>query len=612
MNYFSDRKYLLFILTVLTVCSAQCVSAQNQLTSGLESGEWAVGFKVFHEYDQRRSYFPKYDYFGKRTGFPMGRPLQIAVWYPAKDKHPGNEFSYGDYIRFTASEIDFANDSKSARQSMVDEIVDRVAPAFHPQINRLLNQHVCVKLNADQAIGDFPLVIYAPPMNTSWFDNSVLCEYLASKGYVVLATTAKGEYTRMQGQGSRSIHVQADDIAYLAQFGRRFTNNEKIATIGFSRGGLANLIFAMKNKNVDATISLDGSIFSAGWLADIKASEYYEPAEFDSNLLMITKNLSAPQLNPATFYDQVQFCDKCLIRFDHGNHGYFSAHTLLLDLTIRDSIPEEQKKQFATFYVEMAEYVGSFLDHYVKEEQAFSEHQDKRFKHSFDFKTSTQKAIDPASIAFWINHRGIDYVNKIVAAIETTDSDFTKKLNWRDLNPIADQLANDGKHAEAVKVLLLSDKAFPDWYITNKQIADCYLQLDQQQNGIEHLRIALADNPRDSQVRDSLIRLGIQPPDYRNVRIEQEELSKYVGKYWMDEDRFKQIYVENDQLFMSANYWDQPMKIWPYKKDLFLVEGNDRRSNLQLLFQFNESGQVISLKTRGMNSGRVSEANQKE
>ena len=80
----------------------------------------------------------------------------------------------------------------------------------------------------------------------------------------------------------------------------------------------------------------------------------------------------------------------------------------------------------------------------------------------------------------------------------------------------------------------------------------------------------------------------------------------------VDEKRYREIYIKNNDVFILSNYWDRPLKVWPYSETLFLIEENDTRSNLQLIFQFDNNGKVVSLKTRGLNSGRLGEANIKE
>ncbi len=435
---------------------------------------------------------------------------------------------------------------------------------------------------------------------------------MTSKGYIVLSTTAKGEYTKLQSQSVRSIHVQADDIGYLLEFGRRFTKNDKIGTMGFSRGGLANIIFAFKNKNIDATISIDGSIFSQGWLEDIEQSFYYKPNDFSSNLLMITKNLANPQLNPSTFYDKVKYSDKCLLRFDHDNHNYFSAYYLLTDLIINRDLSEEEKDKYFKFYSEMTEYIGAFLDFYLNGKGEFKEHINKRFKHSFSFAKPERKVLNPDNINFWIMEQGADYVNRIVEDILKYQPDYLTKLSWRDLNNSADEMIREGKYEEAIKVLLLSNRAFPGWYLTNHKLGMCYQEVSNTYEAEKYYKLALLDNPRDVKSIDALRDLKITPEDYHKKRIRDDAIKKYLGKYRVDENRYREIYIKNNDVFILSNYWDRPLKVWPYSETLFLIEEDDTRSNLQLIFQFDNNGKVVSLKTRGLNSGRLGEANIKE
>lgn len=244
--------HLLFLLVIASGL-APCYG-QGTLPNNLAFGEFKVGFQIFHEYDRRRSFLPKRDYYNARTDFEVSRPMQVAVWYPAATNTKATQLKYGSYIGLSSSEVDFAKNTKIDRSKLIDETIASFPTAAREKTANLFNSNINVFMGAAQRKGDFPLLLYAPPQDTSFYDNSVLCEYLASKGYIVVATTAKGEYTRLQGLSSRSIEVQAEDLGYLLDFGRRFTKSDKIGTFGFSRGGLSNLLFALKNKNIDATV----------------------------------------------------------------------------------------------------------------------------------------------------------------------------------------------------------------------------------------------------------------------------------------------------------------------------------------------------------------------
>ena len=61
-----------------------------------------------------------------------------------------------------------------------------------------------------------------------------------------------------------------------------------VAALGFSLGGLSNILFADQNKDIDAVVTLDSSVMSKGWLEDLKASSFYNPEGFTAKLLMIS------------------------------------------------------------------------------------------------------------------------------------------------------------------------------------------------------------------------------------------------------------------------------------------------------------------------------------
>lgn len=97
------------ITTIFIVLSIICINgySQNKITKYLTYGEYSIGYKVIHTYDYSRSFFPKYDYYGKRTKYPIGRPIQISIWYPSPKGKELNNLQYQDYIGFTSSEINF-------------------------------------------------------------------------------------------------------------------------------------------------------------------------------------------------------------------------------------------------------------------------------------------------------------------------------------------------------------------------------------------------------------------------------------------------------------------------------------------------------------------------
>ncbi|MCG8331589.1 MAG: dienelactone hydrolase family protein [Chitinophagales bacterium] len=603
-----NSRLLSFIL-LLSFCATH-LHAQKVITNSLEYGTYSVGYQVIHTYDYSRSFFPKYDYYGKRTNYPIGRPMQISMWYPAKYNASSNRMQYEDYLGYTSSEVDFSKNTEQDREGVIQGILESVDHSKRAALKNLLEEHVQAYFEAEELIADFPIIIYAPAMNTSSMDNSIICEYLASKGYVVLAVLAKGEYTELQDFSIRSIHTQADDLAFLLAFAKEKYKSEKIGTLGYSLGGLANIILAMKNKDVDACASLDGSIVSEGWLNDIKESEYYDPENFASNLLIITKNLKNPQLNPATFYDKLRYSNKSFIRYDHNNHAYFSCLGLLYEMLINDELNQTDKRKAYAFYAEITMYVGTFFDRYIKNTGIFKAQATQSYERSFTFQESLAKPPNPNAIGGLIIDKGFDYVDKIISLTLTYDPRYIEGLNWGELQRTSNTLKDNNREEEAIQTLLLSAKAFPDWYLTHYKLGSLYELTGDKQSAEVHYRKALKDNPRHIESINALQAMDKEVEDYHHNRV--EDVSIYLGKYIVDSDRYKEIYEREGKLFLATNYWGEEVELWPYSRNKFIVEGDDGSFNLQILFQFDEEGKVSSLAVRGLNSGRINKQDIKE
>jgi pimeloyl-ACP methyl ester carboxylesterase len=107
----------------------------------------------------------------------------------------------------------------------------------------------------------FPVVIYAPSF-TSWsWENADLCEYLASYGYVVVASPGMGEKSRESTHDLSGVSAQASDVSFLIGYAASLPNTDmaKVAAMGFSWGGLSDLFAASRDNRIRALVSLDGS-----------------------------------------------------------------------------------------------------------------------------------------------------------------------------------------------------------------------------------------------------------------------------------------------------------------------------------------------------------------
>ena len=232
-----------FVLLSILFCCVASAQTVPRFRFSEQPGLHAVGLTVVEQYDHTRTYHPPAGVRSTPKTSERARPIQTLVWYPAQ---PSNamRMTVGDYTKLLASEADFANPQMSSEW---EAWTKGLAPA--------LNDSLSARLNAAPVGGRFPIVIYAPAA-FSW-ENADLCEYLASHGYVVIASSALDATTDVAG-----ANVQARDIAFLLAYAQKLPNTDTsaIAVAGWSFGGLSGLFAAARDSHIDALVELDGSM----------------------------------------------------------------------------------------------------------------------------------------------------------------------------------------------------------------------------------------------------------------------------------------------------------------------------------------------------------------
>ena len=120
--------------------------------------------------------------------------------------------------------------------------------------------------------------------STSW-ENADLCEYLASHGYLVIASPGMG-VQRESTHDLAGVEAQARDISFLVGYAGTVTSADPthVAVVGFSWGGLANVIAAARDNRIDALVALDGSMrYWPGIITqatDVRAENFTIPLMF--------------------------------------------------------------------------------------------------------------------------------------------------------------------------------------------------------------------------------------------------------------------------------------------------------------------------------------------
>jgi hypothetical protein len=180
-------------LSFLLFCAC-CGVATSQAASSFQFsfrqpfGKYAVGLKVMQQYDPERA-------FSANSGETPNskRPLQTLVWYPAMRSQTA-PMVLGDFEDLIARETSF---DEASLHGLSQDFVHAFMQGTESE------QTVSIR-DALPEQQRFPVVVYVSGLNAPNFENIELCEYLASNGFVVIASPSMGASTRhMQVNASK-------------------------------------------------------------------------------------------------------------------------------------------------------------------------------------------------------------------------------------------------------------------------------------------------------------------------------------------------------------------------------------------------------------------------
>ena len=235
---------------VLALCVCSCSVFADSQTSPFQflqkPGPYPVGLKVVDQYDRSRNYSANGS--PRTSAGDEARPLQTLIWYPSL-RSPAKPMTIGDYVRLADTEIHFnAPDEKQNRwRSLLKTSFD--IPLWAVQDAQLTKER-------------YPILIYAASDSSVSWENVDLCEYLASYGYVVLASASMGVSTRDMTDDLDGINAQARDISFLITYAKTLPDADisEVAVVSWSWGGNSSLFAAARDPRIDALVSMDGSM----------------------------------------------------------------------------------------------------------------------------------------------------------------------------------------------------------------------------------------------------------------------------------------------------------------------------------------------------------------
>jgi pimeloyl-ACP methyl ester carboxylesterase len=304
----------------------------------------------------------------------------VNLWYPAEKPEDLKPMRHRDYLaiqtgdlrvsRFAAKLVEYV------RTIVCKEVMGKPVAALSDRERRLLDEFwdtptACLR-DAMPRDGKFPLVLYHSGAQSSFEDNAVLCEFLASHGFVVVGSAFQ--------ETGRSFnvdpyHTSLRDLEFLIAYARRlsYVDWEHIGLAGHSAGAQGALIFCSQDASpVDAVVSLD-TTEDYHSVSDRRWEDMVKP------ILERAENIHTPFLmiaNCHAFFDlmdRLKHADRYYLTFaDVGHNDFISQGIVRHDLAARaspgDRNLQARRDAARAAYAPICESIVDFFDVHLKQD----------------------------------------------------------------------------------------------------------------------------------------------------------------------------------------------------------------------------------------------------
>ncbi len=322
--------------------------------------ERPIGFTVFLENDATRA----------TPQFPTGRPIQIALWYPAAAS--GRRLTYRDYVLLAAIETSQGSPAEPPPRDAIGDWKSFLASAgvTSKQADAFLATPMHAFRDAVPAPGRFPLVLIAQGNGQSAHDQAFLAELLAEKGYAVATTPSQariGGPMQSEQEIPAQAEAQAADLAFArnALRGKPQVRPGPYAVVGHSFGARSALLLAMRDSEVAALVSLDGGIGGRAGKGMIEKAAGFDRANATAPILHLYEEGDRFMVPDLELLRSLNRCDRWLVRVEGMRHVHFTSTGIMVRVLPPLAAATSADSRTASAWNAAAGSTVSFLDRFL-------------------------------------------------------------------------------------------------------------------------------------------------------------------------------------------------------------------------------------------------------
>jgi dienelactone hydrolase len=513
------RKFLLLVALLIAPTMA---SAQSRFTQTNPLGPNSVGLRVVEQYDYSRGYLGATD---PNTGKPVtgerARPIQTLIWYPA-ERENGRAMRAGDYLRLGATAEKFGQTPAERARLEAGYVEQQLAGLPAKRAQAELAAPMIAHRDAAARPGRFPVVIYAPSFGGDAFENADLCEYLASFGYIVIASPSQGQWAGGMTTDLEGTEAQMGDIQYLIGYAHNLpqADLQHLAVMGYSWGGLANVMAAAKDPRIGALVSLDGSV--RYWPDVVEQSRFLTPERVTAPLLYVAsapkqiEDLPVGWNKETSFLNKMKYADLYRVTMNPYVHANFAVmFSQRFGAESADANYGEGELSVANGWLET--YVRRFLDGYLKGDaagRAFLEAPVARSgapAHLLTVYRRKAEGVPPTrtSFAAELARQGFAQASAIYREFKKRAPSFD--ISDDDLITWGYTLLGNGDVPASVAILRLDTELHADSWNAWDSLGDAYAKNGDKASAIEAYRKSVVLNPENRNGVEQLTALGARP-----------------------------------------------------------------------------------------------------
>ncbi len=309
---------VLFFLPMILAGAAYAQNPGSVFWGKLPAGPFQAGFRLIEASDASRS-VPGNGAKGEGT-----RLMRIYIWYPAKPG-TGVRLRLDDYAQLARGDF---------RPAAVPV---PLAKGFDKaELAARLNTPSGAFRDAEAEAGKFPLLVLGQGLFfESPLSHFVLCEFLASHGYVVATSPLRGTRYRLVNLNVEDLETETRDMEFVRAAVRTmpFVDAGKLGVIGYDLGGMAGLIVSMRNPEVAGFLSLDSGILDKHFSGLPGSHPQYREDRFRIPWMHMTQaRFIRPEKERSatpSLFERKAFGASYLVHVPTENHADFSSYAAL-------------------------------------------------------------------------------------------------------------------------------------------------------------------------------------------------------------------------------------------------------------------------------------------